>query len=138
MPYKDDAKRKAKQREYSKKWYASNRKKHQAGVARNKRDARTRWMEYKAQQVCAHCGAQHPAIIDFHHVIRDSTKRSVNRLVSDGKFTKAREEAEGKCIPLCANCHRVLHYNEVEVKKAERKVIRKRKKAKKKKMLTHP
>jgi predicted HNH restriction endonuclease len=39
-------------------------------------------------------------------------------------------EETKKCIPLCANCHRILHWEEAK----QKKLLRKAKKAKKAKM----
>ena len=111
MPYKDKAEKKAKDSLYKKAYYQRNREAVQARVARNKKLAREKWIEFKAQQVCHHCGASHPAIIDFHHIVRDGTQQSVNRLAADNKWLAIYEEVK-KCIPLCANCHRTLHWNE--------------------------
>ena len=122
MPYKDPEKKRAQQKEYSKRWYEKNKNSHQRVVAKNKRQRRQDWMSYKAEQKCSHCGTQHPAIIDFHHVIRDETKQSVNRLAGDSRWAEAKREAETKCIPLCANCHRILHWDE------EQKAMKKRNK----------
>lgn len=113
MPYKDDETRRAKQREYSKQWYERNKTQHQAGVAKNKREHKKRWLEFKASKKCSHCGAQHPAIIDFHHVIKEG-KRSVFQLASKRNYKAAMAEAEERCIPLCANCHRIFHWEERE------------------------
>lgn len=126
MPFKDPEKRREKQREYAVRHYKKNAAKIKVIVAKNKRVRRQRWNEFKATQACSHCGAMHPAIIDFHHIVRDETYRSVNALTQQSNFTAALEEIK-KCIPLCANCHRVLHWNEEQEKKKERK--RKRKKS---------
>ena len=125
MPFKDPHERRARQKEYSKRWYEKNKVRHQKEIAKNKREKRQDWINYKAEQKCVHCGAQHPAIIDFHHVVRDATKQPVNRLAGDGKWKAARKEAETKCIPLCANCHRILHWDEEQ--KAKKKRNKKRK-----------
>ena len=130
LPYKDPEVRKAKQRQYSKRWYESNAAKHKAGSSRNKRIKRNEWLEFKELQSCSHCGFAHPAVIDFHHVIRDKTSRKVNRLLANGSFRQAMEEATTKCIPLCANCHRILHWDEQagarEQRRAAPKKARKR------------
>lgn len=112
MPYKDPKQRSKKRKEYSKRWYEKNKKLQIERVNAYKKKKREEWQAYKAEQSCAHCGLQHPAVIDFHHVVRDKTKQSVNKLAQWGKWKKARKEAEEKCIPLCANCHRILHWNE--------------------------
>lgn len=116
MPYKNPIVRAKKNAEANKRWYEKNRKKHQAGTAKNKRYYRALWAEFKATQDCFMCGFAHPAAIDFHHVIRDQ-KRAVNELVKNGSYAKAMEEVRTKCIALCANCHRVLHWEEAQDKK---------------------
>lgn len=111
MPYKDPKVKRAYDAIYRKKHYERNKVAIQARVARNKKLARQRWIEFKSQQVCFDCGASHPAIIDFHHIIRDGTQRSVNRLAADNKWLAIYEEVK-KCIPLCSNCHRIRHWSE--------------------------
>jgi len=98
MPFKDEAVRKAKQKVYARKWYESNRRE----VINNSREARdknrTEWIAYKSKQRCSHCRKKHPAIIDFHHVIKEG-KRSVNKLaVRQRNIAEAIREAEEKCI----------------------------------------
>jgi citrate lyase alpha subunit len=125
MPYKDPKVRQIKQAVYKKRHYEKNREAHIQRSAINKRKQKKIWDEFKASQKCSHCGVQHTAVIDFHHVIRDKDKRSVNKLVANGRFAAAMEEIQ-KCIPLCANCHRMLHWEETQ--KVKKKRLKKRKK----------
>ena len=112
MPYKDPAVRKEKGKHYSKEWYLRNRTKQINKSTERKDRIRKLWNEYKAKQKCSHCGVQHPAVIDFHHVIKEG-KKSVFKLIAHHFNLKAAiREAEEKCIPLCANCHRILHWKE--------------------------
>jgi predicted RNA-binding Zn-ribbon protein involved in translation (DUF1610 family) len=121
VPFKDEKVRKAKQREYSRRWYLSNKEATHESVAKRKRRLRGEWFEYKAKQKCSKCGFAHPAAIDFHHVVKQH-KRSVNYLaVKANNIRAAIREAEEKCIPLCSNCHRILHWQEHEGIKAARK-----------------
>ncbi len=121
MPFKDEKVRKAKQREYSRRWYLSNKEATHESVAKRKRRLRGEWFEYKAKQKCSKCGFAHPAAIDFHHVVKQH-KRSVNYLAAKlHNIPAAIREAEEKCIPLCSNCHRILHWQEHEGIKAARK-----------------
>ena len=83
-------------------------------------------MEFKEQQACSICGFAHPAVIDFHHVIRDKTSQKVNKLVASGSFKRAIEEATTKCIPLCSNCHRLIHWNEQEEAREQRRMAPKK------------
>jgi hypothetical protein len=126
LPYKDPEVRKAKQRQYSKRWYESHAEKHKAGSRRNRRIKRNEWVEFKEQQACLICGFAHPAVIDFHHIVRDKTSQKVNKLVANGSFKRAIEEATTKCIPLCSNCHRVLHWDEQEEAREQRRVAPKK------------
>ena len=111
MPYLDPEIRKAKHKEYSKKWYEKNK----ALVAKRgkvrKKEYRAKWLEYKASKSCKKCGLSHPAVLDFHHVIRFE-KKSIPQLINRRQYAMAIREAEEKCIPLCANCHRMLHWKE--------------------------
>jgi hypothetical protein len=133
LPYKDPEVRKAKQRQYSKRWYESHAAKHKAGASKNKRIKRNEWIAFKETQACSHCGFAHPAVIDFHHVIRDKTARKVNRLIANGSFRRAIEEATTKCIPLCSNCHRLWHWYEQEEAREQRRVAPKKARLQKRK-----
>jgi predicted HNH restriction endonuclease len=60
---------------------------------------------------CAQCGFSHPGAIDFHHTDSATKEGEVSRLAGVGSYKKAYAEIE-KCIPLCSNCHRILHWDE--------------------------
>lgn len=127
MPYKNPIVRRQKNAEANKRWYQRNKEKHMVSTAANKRNARALWAEFKAAQDCFHCGFSHPAVIDFHHVIRKD-KLVVSTLVKNGSYSRAMEEVMMKCIALCANCHRILHWQERIDAKKTGKLRRKRKK----------
>jgi len=60
---------------------------------------------------CKHCGYKKCAwAFDFHH-IDGKKENNIARIIHDSSKNKALKEAE-KCILLCANCHRELHYKE--------------------------
>jgi hypothetical protein len=120
VPYKDPKVRKERHKEYSKAYYERNRA---AVIAKSKVQRISfakRWEEFKSQQVCINCGFAHPAAIDFHHVKRLPSNRKLYRLLQNRAFARALEEVK-KCVPLCANCHRVHHYEEHKTKKQLRK-----------------
>lgn len=136
MPYKNPIVRAQKNAEANKRWYQKNKVKHKAGTAKNRKDYRALWVEFKETQECFMCGFDHPATIDFHHVIREG-KLVVSTLVRNGSYSKAMEEVMTKCIALCANCHRILHWQErIDAKKAG-KMRRKRKKVGKLRHCSH-
>lgn len=112
MPYKDPDVRRAKQKEYSRRWYEKNAATHKVGAARNKKKAREKWTRYKSTLACVVCGEDRPSTFDFHHVKRDSSNIKIHRLLGNGRFKKALQEAVEKCVVLCANCHRACHFLE--------------------------
>lgn len=63
---------------------------------------------------CKHCGETHPATLDFHHI--EGKEHGISNLVNRTNLTdeiKALIIIEiQKCIVLCSNCHRKLHWNE--------------------------
>jgi hypothetical protein len=104
------------QKAASRRHYAKHRKKVLASVQAYKDKKKAEWRRYKRTLSCTKCGIKHPAVIDFHHVDRDDpNKQKVHKLVCSGRFKAAYKEIE-KCMVLCANCHRILHYEETHGK----------------------
>lgn len=116
MPYKDPIKRKEKQQEYSKKYYADNTQKVKDNTKKTDGAFKQKWKAFKATLSCLECEVYHPAILDFHHIDPEMKNDSVHKLVQAKSYRKALEEVE-QCIVLCANCHRVYHYNERHAEK---------------------
>jgi hypothetical protein len=98
---------------YGRTYYENNRAK---CIERNRIQQvkwKQQWHDYKASLACAHCNASHPAIIDFHHVNSDDPdKKHVNELIKNRRYALAYKEVKEKCVVLCANCHRIHHYEE--------------------------
>ena len=107
MPSNDIEKR----REAGRRHYAKHKEKVKTANADVKRGIRARWDAYKSTLACTQCGENHPAALDFHHVIRDPSNRKVYELVANGAIKLAMEEVK-KCVVLCANCHRKGHWYE--------------------------
>jgi predicted HNH restriction endonuclease len=114
MPIKDPIKRAEKAKEYRKRHYEKNKIAIAAKVQQRKRNLRKQFAEYKATLSCTHCGQNHPATLDFHHVVRHPSNRKINELLKRGAIERAMKEIEEKCIVLCANCHRIHHWNEAK------------------------
>ena len=123
MPYKDPELRKAKQKEYSRKYYEANSDAVKLATKKKNKCNRKAWDAFKATLSCLKCGQNHPAALDFHHP--PGTKEySVFQLLQNNRYTKAYAEA-AKCLVLCASCHRIHHYEE---NKLAKKLKKKRKK----------
>lgn len=111
MPYKDPAVRKAKGKEYSRKNYLGKYAERREKINARRKELNQEWKKYKATLKCIKCGFSHIAALDFHHVDPKEKEYDVNRLISNGQFKKAEEELK-KCVVLCANCHRIHHYEQ--------------------------
>jgi hypothetical protein len=75
--------------------------------------------QYLAPQ-CASCGFdRHMSAMDLHHL--EQKEGQISELITHVAFTLnfARIEAlfreAAKCIPLCSNCHRMLHANAITI-----------------------
>ena len=80
----------------------------------NGRKNRKYLQEYKLEKGCAICGyKEHHAALEFNHI--DPSKKSGNiaEHVTDWSLKKLLEEVY-KCEVLCANCHRVHTWNELQ------------------------
>jgi hypothetical protein len=118
MPYKDIEKRKAVQKIKSKQYYLNNIEKVKESSRLSKERARANFQIFKASLSCTKCGQNHPATLDFHHLIPDPANKKINVLTKGGAYTKAIQEIMDKCIVLCANCLRIHHHAErLEAKK---------------------
>ena len=65
----------------------------------------------KTKLGCSHCNKKfkkHPEALDYHHINPENKKQPVSSFwrTSWQQFKKMKEEW-GKCIVLCANCHRI-------------------------------
>ena len=110
MAYKDKDKQRAAWRRY----YYRNKEK----VLHRNRENRYRkiaWLkEYKSLLICTSCGYTfkgRESTCDFHHV-SDDKEASIYTMVSrHGRSIESIKKEIEKCIPLCANCHRIEHYH---------------------------
>lgn len=70
-----------------------------------------RWIsQLKFSSGCYFCKENHPDALDFHHKDPDTKLFGLRTVVSHG-LAAVKKEIE-KCVLLCANCHRKVHYRE--------------------------
>lgn len=67
--------------------------------------------EVKDKLTCSKCGENRHWVLDFHHLDPETKEDNVSNLLAKGSKKKLLKEIE-KCIVLCSNCHRDLHYQE--------------------------
>ena len=111
MPHKDPDAKKAYHKIQSRKHYLKHKDKIIASNQRNRAIHKKTWDEFKGTLACVKCGFSHVAALDFHHEDPSEKEYNIHKLVGNGRFTKAYEEIK-KCIVLCANCHRIHHWEE--------------------------
>ena len=61
----------------------------------------------KSQLKCSICGEDRIWCLDFHHTNPSEKEGSVSHMIQAPNKLKSELE---KCIVLCANCHRDVHY----------------------------
>lgn len=71
--------------------------------------------EYRLNLVCEKCGENHPATLDFHHIETKEKEYSISQMFRDTVGKEKILEEINKCIILCSNCHRKLHWEEKNV-----------------------
>ncbi|WP_293029349.1 homing endonuclease associated repeat-containing protein [Natronococcus sp.] len=89
-------------------WYYKNREKRIKRKDHRRSEIR-RWLyEYKERYCeCLRCEEDRPPCLDFHHP--NEKERSVATMVVNGHSKKSIREEIGRCVVLCANCHRLEH-----------------------------
>lgn len=85
----------------------SHKQEHQLQQKKTRKKQQESWKEWKDTLKCEQCGENHPQCLEFHHV--DPSQKDF--MISKIRFSsqKLKKELE-KCIVLCSNCHRKLHY----------------------------
>lgn len=95
-------------RDYGKLHYNKNKQlyKERAKNNRKKEIQKTKDLISELRIKCAECGETHPATLDFHHT---NPNEKENNIASMNSRKRILEESK-KCIVLCSNCHRKLHW----------------------------
>lgn len=105
-------------RAYWNAWYERNKHrpdyiaKDRATKKRIRIERREWFLELKKTLKCEHCGVQDHRVLDFHHKDASSKVTEVSRLGSNGFSKETIMKEIEKCIVICANCHRIEHYEE--------------------------
>jgi hypothetical protein len=99
------------QKIYRKKHYENNKAKY-IGKAKEFTKGCVDWfVQLKESLKCEQCSENRSWVLDFHHKDPKEKDIEVSLLVRKGNKQKVLDEIS-KCIVLCANCHRDLHYQE--------------------------
>lgn len=111
MPYKDIEVRRVRNREYQRKHY-KKKKDYYKKKARNRQNFIKSFIDrVKSIFSCKICGESRHWVLDFHH--RDGKDFSLSKASRKGLGINKIKEEIRKCDVLCSNCHRDLHYKEL-------------------------
>jgi hypothetical protein len=112
-PLKDpDERRKYQQKYHKEVWYPSHKEERIKRSREQKRKIREWYRAYKSTLQCVDCGQDHPATLEFHHLDPALKDVEVSRLIEESTSLRRLKDEMAKCVVLCANCHRIRHWNE--------------------------
>jgi len=84
-------------------------------IQKQRSNTRERLLQYKKQAIeymggsCADCGGVFPpSVYDFHHLDKNEKEGNPSKFLQKG-LEHAKKELS-KCVLLCANCHRIRHF----------------------------
>lgn len=75
-----------------------------------KENLRLWYLKKKVGKLCLICHEKNPKCLEFHHKNPNTKRMSVSRMVNRGKPKRIVLKEMKKCIILCANCHKKLHF----------------------------
>lgn len=75
-----------------------------------KRKAETRLFITSLRLKCSKCPEDHPSCLDFHHL--GDKELNIAEMANQGASKQRILKEVSKCVVLCSNCHRKLHYEE--------------------------
>ena len=119
MPFKDASKRKSYQKRYHEGWYAENGDHRKQQVKNRRRKLKQRFADYKQTLECHKCGLSgkdNQWALEHHHLDPNEKVTSIAHLVTSGYSWDTVMEEVAKCIVICANCHRMEHWEEYKQK----------------------
>ena len=97
--------------EYNRLHYQRNKEIYSAKAKENVQSIREYIQSIKSQLKCSICGEDRYWCLDFHHTNPHEKEYNISSLVHDGARQKIEEELK-KCIIVCSNCHRDIHYKD--------------------------
>ena len=95
-------------KEYIRAHYQKNRGKYVGGNKDRRQRNREFVRDQKESGECLRCGEKRWYVLDYHHV--DGKEESIQVIAHRGHSIKKIKEEIEKCVLLCANCHREVHY----------------------------
>lgn len=99
----------------------ASRKAIQVCNERKAKERRSILDEIKLAQGCQECGyKKHPAALDFDHINPSEKEFTIGTSYTSVSIKRLLDEV-AKCQVLCANCHRIKSFHQVQERKAKQK-----------------
>ena len=97
-----------------KKYYSDNREKEIEIRKIREKKIKSWFINFKKTLSCSSCPESRHYVLEFHHPNNDKEYNVAD--ITQGKHSKRTVMKEvNKCIVLCSNCHKALHYNQATV-----------------------
>ena len=98
-------------KKYSREHYLKHKEKYIESSKRTRLKTREWYEDFMKDKSCFKCGISDIEVLEWHHVNPDNKIKEVSHLMhKKGRVTILKEIS--KCICVCANCHRKIHYHE--------------------------
>lgn len=102
-------------KEVRKKSYDANSEYYKNKSKNRRKNHSIKYEEYKKTLSCIVCSESESVCLDFHHLDSSGKEYSVGtKKYSTQSFETTKKEIE-KCVVLCSNCHRKLHYGIIKL-----------------------
>lgn len=98
-------------KEYRREHYLQNKEKYIRKANKYNTSIFEWYSEIKSNLKCSNCPEDRPWVLDFHHTDPSTKDNNLAFLARRGSKPRILKEI-AKCIVLCANCHRDLHYQQ--------------------------
>lgn len=98
-------------REYSQQHYRANSESYKKRILADKRKKKEFINEVKASSKCSICGESRPWCLEFHHLDGEDKDFNIGDTYRNYGIDRLKNEMS-KCIIVCANCHKDIHYKE--------------------------
>jgi len=106
MPYKDKKKQAAAQKRH----YEKNKDYYINKKSERQKKIRDFINDYKSDLKCERCSETHIGCLEFHHENPNEKEICISEICRTGWGQERILKEIDKCIVLCANCHRKLHW----------------------------
>jgi len=97
-------------KQYHKEYYQKNKEKINKKNKKYAKDYCQWFNNYKKTLKCENCPENRWWVLDFHHRDSDKKKYIISDMITNHMNKNKVLKEIKKCIVLCANCHRDLHY----------------------------